>query len=296
MHKPLITIVGPTASGKSALAVEIAKAYNGEIICADSRTIYKGMDIGTAKPTDAVRAVVPHHLLDIVAPDETFTAAEFKRRAEEVLDDIWRRGKIPILVGGSGLYIDAILFDYAFGPLADPIQRAALQSYSIEELHALCVDRNIALPKNSKNKRHIVRAIETGGILQQPKKLRSNTIVVGITIDKEELLSRMTQRTKEMLAQGVVEEAKALAARYGWESEALTGNVYRILQHYVVSGRPAELAIPEIVASDARLAKRQLTWFKRNPYIIWGTAEELRKVVEHFVQQNILDESMLLNQ
>jgi tRNA dimethylallyltransferase len=131
---PLIVIVGPTASGKTSLAVQLAKKYDGEIICADSRTIYKGMDIGTAKPTLAERAVVLHWGLDLVEPGELFSAADFKRYADQKIEEIRNRGHVPFLVGGSGLYVDAVVFDYAFGVKADPSKRQMLEDWTVEEL------------------------------------------------------------------------------------------------------------------------------------------------------------------
>lgn len=116
---PLVVITGPTASGKTSLAMEVAKLFNGEIICADSRTIYKGMDIGTAKPTKKEQAAIPHHIIDVVEPNQSFTVADFKELALKAIDDITKRGKLPIMVGGTGLYIDSVIFDYQFGPAGD---------------------------------------------------------------------------------------------------------------------------------------------------------------------------------
>ena len=149
MNKPLIAIVGETASGKTAAAIEAAQKFDGEIICADSRTVYRYLDIGTAKPTKQEQAVVPHHLLDIVEPDEIFTVADFKKLADASIIDIHARGKLPILVGGTGLYIDAVLYGYQFSP-----EKGA---------------------KDSKNPRHL--APDTPRRLSE---LRSNTCIVGL--------------------------------------------------------------------------------------------------------------------
>jgi tRNA dimethylallyltransferase len=147
MEAPLIVIVGPTASGKSALAMQLAERFGGEIICADSRTVYKGMDIGTAKPSAEDQARVPHHGLDLVEPGERFSAVDFKNYATQTIADIRARGKIPFLVGGTGLYVDAVIFDYHFGQ-ADPELRAKLEALSLEELHEYCRNNNIKLPEN----------------------------------------------------------------------------------------------------------------------------------------------------
>jgi tRNA dimethylallyltransferase len=290
--KPLVVIAGPTASGKSALAMELAKKYNGEIICADSRTVYRGMDVGTAKPTKVDQKAVKHHLLDLVDPDEPFTAADFKRQAQMAIDDITSRGKLPIMVGGTGLYIDAVLFDYQFGPKADPKRRTALQELSVEELQQICQRANVPLPLNDKNKRHLIRAIELGGLIVQKKRLRPCTVVVAITTNRDELHLRIQRRAQEMAKSGVVEEARRLASKYGWEAEAMTGNIYRALHPVVTQAADLQEALKLFVTSDMRLAKRQITWLRRNPYIIWGEPAQLSVVVEHFVQQNKLAKSI----
>ncbi len=292
MRSPLVVITGPTASGKSALAMHMAKKYNGELICADSRTVYKGMDIGTAKPTKKDQTEVRHHLLDLVEPDQHFSAAQFKGLANKAIDDITARGKLPIMVGGTGLYVDAVIFDYTFGEPADPKRRAALQDRSIEELQQMCLDAAIPLPVNDQNKRHLVRAIELGGLVQQKKRLRSNTVVVALTTDRVNLRSKVTLRAQAMVKQGIIKEVAALAKKYGWGTEAMTGNIYRIFRPVVEQTLSVEEAIEQFVTSDMQLAKRQVTWLKRNPYIIWGDASQLTTVIEHFVQQITLDQSM----
>lgn len=292
MNSPLIVITGPTASGKSALAMKVAKEFGGEIICADSRTVYKGMDIGTAKPTPHDQLEVPHHLLDIVEPDQAFSAAEFKRLAEAAIADIASRDKLPIMVGGTGLYIDVVIFDYKFGTPADPELRAELQGKSVEELQGMCVEQGVPLPTNKQNKRHLVRALEVGGIVSQEKRLRPNTLVTAIEVDKETLRQRVEKRASEMFNDGAVEEAKHLAATYGWGSEAMKGNIYHILKSVVMDGVSLEKAQEFFIISDMQLAKKQMTWFRRNPYIIWGNAEQVKKTIEHFIHQNKISKSI----
>lgn len=289
---PLVVITGPTASGKSAFAMEVAKKYNGELICADSRTVFKGLDIGTAKPTRADRTEVPHHLLDIVYPDQPFSAAQFKQLALQVIKEVTQRGKLPIMVGGTGLYIDSVIFDYQFGEPANSVQREKLERKSVQELQEECLTQGIALPENPKNKRHLIRSIELGGLINHPKKLRSNTIVVSLTTNKEDLKSRITHRAHQMVAQDVLDEVKKIGQTYGWSTEALTGNIYRIFRSVVEGERPLEEAIELVIQSDLQLAKRQLTWLKRNPYIVWGTPVQLAVAIEHFVQQIMLAKSM----
>ncbi len=292
MNKPLVVIAGPTASGKSALGMEIAKKYGGEIICADSRTVYRGMDIGTAKPTDTDRKAIPHHLLDVVEPSDSFTAADFKEQALAAINDISGRGKLPIMVGGTGLYIDAVIFDYQFGDPADPDRRAQLQDMSVEELQQMCLMEGITLPENTQNKRHLVRAVELGGVIDQTTRLRPNTLVVALTTDRDDLRGRVIARANEMVKQGVLKEVETLGKKYDWSGEALTGNIYRIMRPVVEGEMSIEEGIEQFVISDMQLAKRQMTWLKRNPYVIWGDTEQLTTVIEHFVQQNKLDESI----
>lgn len=282
--KPLIVIVGPTASGKSTLAMRIAKKYNGEIVCADSRTVYKGMDIGTAKPTVEEQAEIPHHLIDIIEPSEAFSAAKFKQLAQEMILDILKRGKLPIMVGGTGLYVDAVLFDYTFGDVADKIQREKYNNLSIEQLREIGREKHINFSANSQNKRHLVRVLENGGAIKEPHVLREDTLVVGITTDKANLQRRIIKRTEQMLKDGILDEVRQLGTTYGWESEAMTGNIYRTFKGVVTNESSLETAILEVIRSDLNLAKRQITWFKRNPHIFWNEhSEDLMKRIDQFM-------------
>lgn len=282
---PIIIIVGPTASGKSALAMQIAKENNGEIICADSRTVYKGMDIGTAKPTKQDQREVPHHLIDIVEPNQPFNAADFKRLADEAVDKIISRNKVPIIVGGTGLYIDSVFFNYDFGKPANYEDRIKLLKLDNEELQEICRKKSIPLPRNFQNKRHLVRTIELGGPVNQNKMPCSNTLIVAIDVDKKTLKDRIERRASEMLEQGALKETTKLAKKYGWENEAMTGNIYRTLKSVILGDVDLEEARSLFVKSDLSLAKRQMTWFKRNPYIIWGDSEKLKPIIELFIRE-----------
>lgn len=284
---PLIVIVGPTASGKTSLAIELAEKYSGEIICADSRTVYKGMDIGTAKPTKEEQARVPHWGLDLVEPGERFTAADFKRYADEKIAEIRGRGKVPFLVGGTGLYVDAVVFDYQLGADADPELRQRLERLRLEELHEYCYKNNIPLPENKQNKRYVVRAIEQKTINTTRRNTPvNNTIIVGIATDREELRQRIALRTEHLFANGVVDEAIMLGEKYAWESEAMTGNIYPLLRQY----RSGELTLEQVKERfetlDWRLAKRQLTWLKRNPYIKWLSLAEAGVYLSRYLASN----------
>lgn len=272
--KPLIVIVGPTASGKSSTALRIAEEFGGEIICADSRTIYKGMDIGTAKPSLEDQARVPHWGLDLVEPGEHFTAADFKYYAQHKISEIRERGHIPVLVGGTGLYVDGVVFDYEFAP-KQPELREKLELLTLEELKQHCYSNNIELPENELNRRYIIRAIERKNIsvkrLEHPV---ANTIIVGITTNKDELRARIAARSEQLFENGMVEEAKMLGEKYGWDSEAMTGNIYKLVRQFLNNEFDEAELIERFVTSDWQLAKRQLTWLKRNPFINWLTLND----------------------
>ena len=270
-HLPLIVIVGPTASGKTSLAIQLAKKYRGEIICADSRTVYCGMNIGTAKPSLEEQQEVSHWGLDLVDPVDSFSASQFKSYARQKIKEIRSRGNIPFLVGGTGLYIDSVIFDFQFGAKYSKEKRANLQEMTISELQQYCVNHDVVLPENSKNKRYLIRAIERAG--KKSSRLEvplNNTTVVGITTDKQLLKQRITDRAKKMFKDGVVEETIELANSAGWCNEAMTGNVYPIIKKLIEKEIDEDQAIREFIVSDVNLVKRQLTWFRRNPFIEWG--------------------------
>ena len=270
-HLPLIVIIGPTASGKTSLAIRLAKKYRGEIICADSRTVYRGMNIGTAKPSLEEQQGVSHWGLDLVDPGDSFSVSQFKDYARQKIKEIRSRGNIPFLVGGTGLYIDSVIFDFQFGAKYSKEKRANLQEMTISELQQYCVNHDVSLPENSKNKRYLIRAIERAGKKSSGLEVPlSNTIVVGITTDKQLLRQRITDRAKKMFKDGVVEETIELANNSGWCNEAMTGNVYPIIKKLIEKEIDEDQAIREFIVSDVNLVKRQLTWFRRNPFIEWG--------------------------
>jgi len=281
----LIVLCGPTASGKTALALELAARYKGEIVCADSRTIYRGMDIGTAKPTRAEQARVRHHLLDVVDPGERLSAAAFKALAEDAIVDIQAQGKVPFLVGGSGLYIDAVVFDYAFPGPADPARREQLEALTDTELRELLAaeDPEAFEVVDLDNRRRVIRAIETAGqerfMRTEP---RPETLLLGVTLNKEIAQKRVEHRIKKMLEEGFVQEVEAIGKRYGWESEALSVIGYRAFKDVVLGTKTEEDGVADFVRGDMALYKKQVTWFKRNKSIRWvaNTAEAERLVQE----------------
>ena len=271
---PLIVIVGPTASGKSSVAMQIATQYGGEIICADSRTIYKGMDIGTAKPSRQDQQEVPHWGLDLVEPGERFTAADFKQYAQHAIEDIRSRGKLPVLVGGTGLYVDGVIFDYRFVE-TDHELRKKLEGLSLEALKEYCANNNVSLPENENNRRYVIRAIEqknvSGTRLSTPI---DNSIIVGVTTERDVLRQRIEARAEQLFEIGMVEEAKMLGEKYGWNSEAMTGNIYKLVKQFVDGDFDEDELKRRNATADWQLAKRQMTWLKRNPFIHWVALDD----------------------
>jgi tRNA dimethylallyltransferase len=267
----LVVIVGQTASGKTALALELAEKCNGEIICADSKTIYKGMDIGTAKPTPEERARVPHHCLDLIDPDETFSAAEFKRCALDAIQDISRRGKLPIMVGGTGLYIDAVLFNYQFGRAADMNLRAELSGKTVRELQEIIRVSGYAMPENAQNKRYLIRAIERHGEPGGRSPLRPSTLVIGLSVDPEVLKERIAKRVDAMLAAGFIEEYEKLQKRFPESSPGFLAPGYKAFRDYLDGQASIDEAKTAFIQNDWQLARRQRTWFKRNDSVQWIT-------------------------
>jgi tRNA dimethylallyltransferase len=256
---PLIVIVGETASGKSALAIKIAKRFNGEIICADSRTIYKGMDTGTAKPSAKERAQVPHHLLDVVNPDTKFSAAEFKRLANQKITDITKRGRLPIIVGGTGLYIDAIIFDFNFSPAGSARD-----------------------PMNPRHLKHI-------GTSQVNKTLRPNTLVIGLHVERPKLEELINTRTEVMFKTGLIDEVKKLSSQYSWQEPGMQTIGYQEFRDYIEGNQTLEDTKTNIIKHTLQYAKRQRTWFKRNKSIHWlNDRSNVVEIVTTFLNKTLV--------
>jgi tRNA dimethylallyltransferase len=269
-HPPLIVIVGETASGKTELAIRLAKHFDGENICADSWTVRREADIGTAKPTTEEQAVVPHHLLNVVGPDEDFTAAVFKRLANEAIDDISRRGKLPVIVGGTGLYVDGVIYDFGFLPPGDRQAREALNNLSLEALLTKIKAAGIELGDvDTRNKRRLIRLIETAGAVPARHGLRANTLIIGLRMKPDLLKERISRRVDGMLAAGLEAEVRGLAARYGWDCEALKGISYVQWRDYFLGDQNLAETRQKIIKATVDLAKRQRTWLKRNKSIRW---------------------------
>jgi tRNA dimethylallyltransferase len=267
---PLLVIVGETASGKTALAIELAKRLNGEIICADSWTVYQGFDIGTAKPTAEEQAGIPHHLLDVADPAVGYSAAVFQRMTKQAIEAIASRNKLPILVGGTGLYIDSILYDYGFLPASDPSLRQELNGLSLTELQQRADEMELDTTEiDTRNKRRIIRLIENNGILPTKEPLRNNTLVLGVRRPIDELRTRIVTRIDAMVEAGLVDEVRRLGEQYGWDCEPMKAPAYRAFRDYILGTISLEMAKERMVQNDLKLAKKQRTWFKRNSSIQW---------------------------
>lgn len=279
---PLLVIVGETASGKTALSLELAERFDGEIICADSWTVRRGADIGTAKPTPEERARVPHHLVDVVGPDGEFTAAVFKRRANRAIKDIAGRGKLPILVGGTGLYIDGVIYDFNFLPAGDRKKREELNRLSVAKLLEHIEYSKLELGDiDTRNKRRLIRLIETGGRKSTRKPLRANTLIIGIHVPREVIEQRIISRLDTMLAAGLEDEVRGLADKYGWGCEALKGIGYAQWRGYFEGTQSLPETRAKIIKATFEYAKRQRTWFKRNKSIHWfHTPVNMAEVVD----------------
>lgn len=267
---PLVVIVGETASGKSALAMELAERCSGELVCADSWTVYKGFDIGTAKPSTEERARIRHHLLDVADPAVGFNAVEFQKLAVAAITDISSRGKLPILVGGTGLYIDSVLFDYQFLPPTDPKLRKELNELGLAEVLKRAEEMGLDTTGiDLGNKRRVIRLIENNGRRPSKQPLRENTLVLGVMTGREQLRERITKRVDMMLEQGLEQEAHELVERYGWGAEPMKGIGYAEWQAYFDGTQDLAETRGRIIKASMDLAKRQRTWFKRNSGIQW---------------------------
>lgn len=269
-YPPLVVIVGETASGKSALALKLAQRFNGEVIAADSWTVYKEFDIGTAKPTKVEQAKVPHHLLDVTDAKDGFSAPQFKRLAEQAINEVAKRGKLPILVGGTGLYVDSVIYNYQFLPGSSPERRRELDALTLAELHRQAEVMGLdATGIDMRNKRRVIRLIEVNGARPTKEPLRSHTLVLGVQLEREHLRERVEARVSHMLEEGLADEVKQLARKYGWDVEPMKGIGYREFYDYFNGTQTLQLTTERIVAATMGLAKRQRTWFKRNTDVIY---------------------------
>lgn len=287
MPPKIIVIAGPTASGKTALSIALARQYGGEVVSADSMQIYRHMDIGTAKPTLEERAGIPHHMLDVADPEEAFSVARYVELASSCVDDILSRGRVPILAGGTGLYLDSLLSGRTFAPFPATGWRQQLQARAqaegtaslMEELRQ--VDPESADRLHLNDEKRIIRALEvwheTGKTISQHNREtqaippRYQGCWIGLSFQsRADLWARIDQRVDEMMAQGLAGEVKALLDRgVSPACTAMQAIGYKELAGAVRGTAPLEEAVEEIKLRSRQYAKRQLTWFRRNPDISW---------------------------
>ncbi len=286
---PVIAVAGPTASGKSSLALRLCKDYEGELISCDSMQIYRGMDIGTAKPSVCERSEIPHHLIDICDPDEDFSAAAFAELASKAIADVHARGKMPILCGGTGLYLDSVLKGVDFGEMdSDPAYRAELFAFAEKEgtqaLHAklALLDPQAALTIHPNNVKRVVRALEIcrlSGMTKtewDKKAVRRESpysaCILGLDYrNRENLYARIHMRVDEMFAAGLEQEVRSLLEAGYLSPDTTAGGAigYKELLGYIRGEMTKEEAADAIKTATRHYAKRQLTWFRRNEDIHW---------------------------
>lgn len=288
-NKPkVIAIVGATASGKTAYSIELAQKIDGEIISADSRLVYKGFDIGTAKPTKEEQAEIPHYLINIVEPEFEYSAGLYKQQAKDAINQILAKGKTPIIVGGTGLYIDILLKNYALPQIeADKTLREELKQLEVSELYSKLksIDAEGAKTIDSNDKKKLIRAIEivtkTGKTLEAVRGIgecKYEVEWIGRNFDRKTLYERIDKRVNIMVEEGLVEETKRLLDKHGRIPNLINTIGYREILGYIDNIYSLEEAKDLLKKNTRNYAKRQLTWFRRNEDIIWNIyPEKLKK-------------------
>lgn len=281
----VLVIIGPTAVGKTKLSIEMAKRYNGEIISGDSMQIYRGMDIGTAKITNEEIEDIPHHLIDIKEPFESFSVAEFQELVRAKIAEIAKKGKLPIIVGGTGLYIQSVIYDYQFSDVSgDEAYRLQLEE-RVKEIgnEALYqelkeIDPGSAAQIHPNNVRRVIRALEiyhlTGKTMQeyqsqQQPDLLYNTAIVGLTMDRDQLYERINLRVDMMMDEGLLPEVKALYQQGLRECQSIQAIGYKEIYEYLDGKVTLDEAVENLKQNSRRYAKRQLTWFRNKMKVEW---------------------------
>ncbi len=287
-RRPLVAVVGPTASGKTDLALRLAERFDGEIVGADSRQVFMGMDIGTAKPAPEQRRGVPHHLIDVVKPDETLGLQRYLDLALRALDDIWARGKLPLLVGGTGQYVWALLDGWSVPRVppqpqlrAELAARAERDGLGALQRELAALDPEAAGRVDQKNLRRLVRAIEVAtvrGLANATVSRRLppawHTVVLGIDMPREALYERIDARVEAMLCGGLVDEVRRLRLDGYGGAFAMTGIGYREVCAHLDGQRPLDAVADKMRAATHRLARTQYGWFRRgDPRIRWLAPE-----------------------
>ena len=297
MDKPkVIVICGPTASGKTALSIELAKKINGEIISSDSMQIYKYMDIGTAKTTQEEMQGIKHYLLDFVEPSQRYSVAEFKKDAEKAIEEILQKGKTPIIVGGTGLYVDSLIYGIEYQTIEfDEQYRKQLEERvekeGLETLYneAKKIDPQAIEKISANDKKRILRILEiykaTGkNKTEQELESRKNGVkydykVFAINMDREKLYERINKRVDIMIENGLIEEVEKLLEKYKEFPTAMQGLGYKEVVEYLQGKVSKEEMIENIKRETRRYAKRQLTWFRKNKQTIWIEPCDIQKIL-----------------
>ncbi|EKN70615.1 tRNA delta(2)-isopentenylpyrophosphate transferase [Neobacillus bataviensis LMG 21833] len=302
----LLVIIGPTAVGKTKLSIEMAKQYNGEIISGDSMQIYRGMDIGTAKVTKNEMDGIPHYLIDIKEPSENFSVAEFQHLVRDRINEIAKKGKLPIIVGGTGLYIQSVIYDYQFSDVpGNEAFRHKLEE-KVKEIgnEALYkelqeVDPESAAQIHPNNVRRVIRALEifhlTGKTMHefqstQQRDLLYNTALVGLTMDREKLYERINTRVDLMLDEGLLKEVTGLHQQGLRGCQSVQAIGYKEIYDYLDGKIPLEEAVENLKQNSRRYAKRQLTWFRNKMDVQWYDMTDVnnfsKKIAEisHYVE------------
>ena len=283
----VVVILGPTATGKSHCGIELAKRFRGEIISGDSMLVYRQMNIGTAKPSAEELRTVPHHLINILPPDASYSVADFQQQAAELIHEITLRGNLPILVGGTGLYIKALLEDYRFSEVeGNPVLRRQLETFALEQgtgkLFAWLEkeDPEAAERLHPNDIRRVVRALETalsGDRVSQQKQeeLKYDATVFGLSMERELLYERINRRVDRMIRDGLEEEVRSLL-KGGLSMQhclSMRSLGYRQMEEYLTGQCDRKTAIDNIKKGTRHFAKRQITWYKKMPYIHWFTVD-----------------------
>ena len=298
MNKPkVIVICGPTASGKTTLSIQLAQKINGEIISSDSMQIYKDMNIGTAKPDQQEMQGIKHYLLDFVEPNQRYSVADYKKDAENAIEDILQKGKVPIIVGGTGLYVDSLIYGIEYPNIEfDENYRKELErrveKEGLEKLYekAKKIDPQ-AMKKISRNdQKRILRVLEiynaTGKTkTEQEIESRKNEVkydyrVFAINMDREKLYDRINKRVDIMIQKGLIEEVENLLKKYNEFPTAMQGLGYKEVVEYIQGKVLKEDMIENIKRESRRYAKRQITWFKKNKQTIWIEPQDLQKILD----------------
>lgn len=282
----VIVICGPTGAGKTALSIELAKRINGEIVSSDSMQIYKDMDIGTAKPTKEETKDIKHYLIDFVSPDQRYSVAEFKKDAENAIEEILAKGKTPIIVGGTGLYVDSLIYGIQYQDIElDENYRNELEEIAkkqgLEKLYeqAQKIDPEAMKKISPNDKKRIIRVLEiykaTGkNKTEQEIESRKNEVkydykVFAINMDREKLYDRINKRVDIMLEQGLIQEVQSLVKKYNEFPTAMQGLGYKEVVQYLKNEISYDEMVDKIKMETRRYAKRQITWFKKNKQTIW---------------------------